>query len=120
MAQRVSADDVRAICDLDADLNVEPFILVASALVDAHLASVGLSATMLTEIERWLAAHFACVYDPRLTEMGTGPDRVRYEGGATGEGLKSTRYGQQAVALDSSGTLRRLAQGTQLASFEVL
>ena len=120
MAQRIGPSDVQAICSVDSTVDIQPFIVVASLFVDTHLASVGHSAAMLTEIERWLAAHFLCVQYPRFTEMGSAGERLRFEGGASGEGLKSTRYGQQALALDTSGTLAQLASGVQRASFAVL
>ena len=120
MAQRVGPSEVRAICPLPESVDVQPFIVVASLTIDAHLTATGQSAALLTEIERWLAAHFACVQSPRFVEVGSGGERLRFEAGPLGEGLKSTRYGQQAIALDTSGVLARLAGGVQRASFAVL
>jgi len=120
MAQRVSSAEVRAICDLDETVSLQPFIDTASLLVDEDLSGSGYSTARLKQLELYLAAHFACLNDPRLVEMGTGADRIKFEAGPMGAGLRSTRYGQQALLLDTAGTLARLAEGAQRARFEVL
>lgn len=108
MTVRVSEAEVREIIDVDATLSLTPFITVASLLVDEQVAPGGASTAMLKEIERWLAAHFVAVRDPRETSKGIDSASVSYEAMRMGEGLKGTRYGQQALALDSSGKLTDL------------
>ena len=120
MPRRVNTWDVRAIIAVDDDVACEPFILTATTTIDALLLASGLSDTELFEIERYLAAHFVAQRYPAATEVGTGPYRVKLESGGTGEGYRSTRYGQTALALDRTGTLARNAQGARPMSFDVL
>ena len=116
MAQRVTDLDVKAI--LDTEVNTQPFITAASLLVDHHLLSAGLSAALLKEIERWLAAHFTAVRDPRFTQIKTEQDAFVYSHGKMGQGLMSTMYGQQVIAMDPTGLLVQ-ATTKQPASFRV-
>jgi hypothetical protein len=101
---RVADDDVTPI--IDTTIEPAPFIQMATVLVDEYLTGKGLSDPLLFEIERLLAAHFLCLRDPRENEieLGTQEARVKFEG-KYGTGLKFTRYGQQAEALDPTGVL---------------
>lgn len=103
MAVRVIDADVLAILDTDID-DLSPFITAANVLVEKLLASSGLAEAQLTEIERWLSAHFACMYDNRENEVWTDKSRAVFEG-KTDMGLDYTRYGQMAKLLDTTGTL---------------
>ena len=103
MPQRVTDADVKAI--LDTTVNTEPFIVAASLLIDTHLASAGLSLALLTEIERWLAAHLVCIRDPRLHEARADSVSLRFERGKPGSGLDATGYGSQVKLLDPTGIL---------------
>ena len=105
---RVTEAEVRLIIEIDSTVSdLTPFITLASLLVSSKLESRGLSEGLLKEIERWLAAHFIAIRDPRSKSESVGDISVTY-GGTTGEGLKATLYGQQAIAIDPSGTLERL------------
>jgi hypothetical protein len=106
MPQRVSDADVKAI--FPTAMNTQPFITTASVYVDTYLAGTGTPEGVLREIELYLAAHFACCADPRATDIGDGDTRVRLQRGQDGTGLASTQYGQAALALDGTGTLRAL------------
>lgn len=107
---RTSAELVLGICDLTEDLDLDPFIESATQLLDDAIAEVDAVYTPEKEelIERWLAAHFACMYEPRtiLEEVRGGGAGVleRYEG-RTALGLNHTRYGQMAMQLDTAGGL---------------
>jgi len=90
---------------LDTDVNCDPFILAANLFVDQWLLDKGLSEPLLTEIERWVAAHFTCMLDPRESQKRMGDQAVTFEAGTLLEGLGFTRYGQQAMMLDPTGTL---------------
>ena len=116
MPQRVSDADVKQI--LTTSVDTQPFIVAASLLIDRHLASQNLSAALLLEIERWLAAHFACVRDPRLRDVRDGDTGVQYERGKAGEGLSATSYGQQVLLLDPTGILAQVTT-TKRASIKV-
>lgn len=112
MSSRVVGSEVKEIIDTElTDDQVEPFIQAATLLVDSYLSNkTDLSTAMLKEIERWLAAHFiASSVDPREQVVRVGTIEVNLEG-TTGQGLFFSRYGQQAMLLDVTGTLKRLNQ----------
>lgn len=106
MAARVDDAGVKEI--LDTTVTTTPFITAANLIVDQHLLGHGLTDALLTEIERWLAAHLACTRDPRVAkEALDGEFNVTYEG-QTGLGLNRTSYGQQVKVLDPTGRLANL------------
>ncbi len=100
-------------------ITTDAHIAAANVLVTHHLASKGLSAELLKEIERWLAAHFVAMTDPREHEVSVGTYEARavFEG-KTGMGLDHTRYGQQVKLLDASGVLGQI--GAPRALFKVM
>ena len=111
----VTDSDVKQI--LDTTVDTTPFINAADLIVTQYLTLSGLSTAMLTEIERWLAAHLTCMLDPRETAKAMGDSRVTFEAGPLGQGLCATRYGQQVLLLDTTGTLA--AQGRRRTTFQV-
>ena len=122
---RVIPTEVKKIISVTkkTDLQVEPFITAANLLVTEELAGKGFTNARLKEIERWLAAHFLAIDEDkaRVVEVGIGESRRRMgenTRGVLGETLKMTRWGQQAMLLDSSGTLSTLA--TQKARLTIL
>lgn len=110
MPQRTTAPAVSAVIEtkLTGD-EVLPFIHTASLMVDEHLSTVtpAITPALLTEIETYLAAHFITLHEPRAQKEEADGVRFEYEG-TTGEGLDSSRYGQQAQILDPTGTLSQL------------
>ena len=117
---RVDADDVKEIFETDlTDAQVNAFINTAHLLVEEELGNQGLSEGRLTEIEKYLSAHFAALRDQRLESETTGEHSWRAQG-KTDMGLDATIYGQQARILDTSGTLANASIPKQLASIEVL
>jgi hypothetical protein len=100
---------------------VTPFLRTANGLVTDLLASVeALTDARRAEIEAWLGAHFASIRDPAVKSDGIDTANFTYETAAVSEGLKATRYGQQAIMLDISGTLASLASGKRPARFTAL
>lgn len=83
---------------------VDQFIDVANELVTELCTNSKYSNYRLELIERWLAAHFYCIYDPRSAEDVAGDVRQRLES-HTGYGLRNSQYGQQAMRLDTAGNL---------------
>lgn len=69
-------------------------VSAADPLDDAHLALV----------ETWLAAHFYAVTDPQSTYEQAGSVSIKYEG-TVDLNLNLTRFGQQAMLLDTTGGL---------------
>lgn len=121
---RVTEEEVEAILPPGlAGNDLTTFIDTAHLLVNEELASAGLSADRLKQIELYMAAHFAIVTLERggLTRQKIGESEDFYQAWTNAElGLQATRYGQQASMLDSSGKLAALAKGTLRAEFRVI
>jgi len=109
---RTNVDAVTEILDnteLSEDI-IESFINSANVFVTNALGTKGLTVAVLTEIERWLAAHMIVATRERQSvkeEAGTA--KIQWAG-VWGSGLLSTTYGQTAVALDTSNTLTAIAK----------
>jgi hypothetical protein len=115
---RVTPEEVEAILETKlTDACLDPFIAAAHQLVEDRLsgktytgptgAEVTISEASMTEIERWLAAHFASMWDKRTATDTVGPGTFEYEG-ETAMRLDFTRYGQQAIILDPTDCLAEL------------
>lgn len=115
---RVSADDVKEIIETSlTDSQINAFINTAHHHVQDNLLNKGLSASKLTQIELWLSAHFLAIRDQRVESEGVaGEWQARYQG-KTGMGFEATTYGQQALMLDTTGTLA--SSGLKPVTFEV-
>jgi len=105
MSCRVTDDEVKAIFPTNLT-DLTPFITLAALTVDERLVGKGMTDARLKEIERWLAAHFATISDENggviRTRYGETQD---YYNNNLGKFLSFTRYGQQVLVLDTSGTL---------------
>lgn len=97
----VTDAEVKAI--LSTTIDTTAFIDTADVLVNDALATAGYSADLLKKIELYLAAHFACLMDPREKSVQAGAS-VTFEG-LTGKGLDWSRYGQVVKLLDKKGIL---------------
>ena len=103
--------------------DIEPHLQVAQLIVAEDLASSGLSTERKEKITLFLAAHFAvlALEVGGLTRKDVGESAESYRAVATGDrGYMMTRYGQQAMALDTTGTLTSNAQGALKAEFRVV
>ena len=105
---RTTQPAVAAIIELDATINVAPFIEAAAALVEEIAVDSGHDETRLELIERWLSAHFYTNRDPRPTSEKAGPVAVSYQS-AVDLNLNTSHYGQTAMILDTSGLLRAMS-----------
>lgn len=120
---RVTATKVKEVVNTSIadDVINRNHIATATAMVDEHLVGSGLSDTLLEKVELYLAAHFVA-----LTEEGGALTRNKLGDADTSyaniysQGLNSTRFGQQALSLDSTGTLSRVAQTQLKADFRVV
>ncbi len=101
-----------------AEPAITPFLETANLLVTEELAPEGPSDERLELIERYLAAHFTCLMDPRVQKEQVGDQRNEFEG-KTGEGLRSTRYGTQAITIDPTGILGELDSKGQPFRFSI-
>ncbi len=117
MAERADVPGVCAIIDTDLENNqVEPFIDVANVMVDNELlnATPPLSDAILEKIETYLAAHFLTLFDPRVVKEQADTVSFTYES-AVAMGLDSSKFGQMAQILDSSGRLKQLNKADRTA-----
>lgn len=107
----VTVDDVKLIIDTSlTDAQITVFLAMATTLVTDKLADkTCLSDDAKDQIETLLAAHFLSMRDQRVASEKVGDASFTYQG-QTGMFLKSTFYGQQAIALDCSGTLEGLGK----------
>ena len=62
---RVTDAQVKTI--LATTVTTDPFITTANIFINQVLGTAGLSEELLTQIELWLAAHFTCMMDPRVS-----------------------------------------------------
>lgn len=111
---RTTADAVKDIIETDlANSIINGFINTAHHLVQAKLVNTnaGLSSDLLAEIEKYLAAHFMSINREKQTESESVAQewQAKYQG-KTDMGLKATLFGQQALALDTSGKLATLGK----------
>lgn len=111
---RTDASTVKEIfeTELTDSTGLNIWIGMASSLVDdinqaANDAGNTLSDSRLMDLETLLSAHFASAQDPRIAEGDRETGSVTYQG-ETGLNLSSTKYGQNAMLLDPTGTLAAL------------
>lgn len=111
---RTDPPAVAGICEVDDSIDLTPFIAFANELTTDKPAAVlladgitpYLSNTRLEMIERLLAAHFYSVCrDPQTVIEQVDTLRTTFETNKPGFNLKLTRFGQQAMVLDTTGSL---------------
>jgi hypothetical protein len=107
MAYRTTPEKVAAIVETDEDDDLEPFIEAANSLVNDVCLNSSYTESKLTMIEKWLAAHFYCVFRPRSQQEVTSKIQDTYEGKVDLR-LQVTKYGQQVLILDTAGNLAGL------------
>lgn len=98
---------VQGIIDHDATISLTPFIEIANDLVTDLCTDSGYTAAKLELIERWLSAHFYHILDPQVVSEKAGPVGVNYQQ-KVDLGFNQTRYGQQAMRIDTAGNLAAL------------
>jgi hypothetical protein len=95
---RVTATDVEDIYDTDLpSASLDAHIEAATALVDDVAANGSVSASRLATIEKYVAAHFISLQDPRVEDEAIGSAEWSYE--------TETTYMQLAMQLDPTNTL---------------
>ena len=99
--------------EIDADTPEEEttaFIESAHVLLCSVLDGYGVPASLMTQIEKYLAAHYAAIAYPVIQREGLGPMSRSY---ATKIDLRldNTKYGQQALALDPTNVLAEINAG---------
>lgn len=118
---RVTTDQVSSILiENPSSKDVQPFIDTASAVVDQVFTGITINSTLLAQIEKYLAAHFFHLSEPIIGTERIDTAWKEYSKGLLGEGLKFTEFGQQALALDFTGTLAKLSSTRPGSSFTVI
>jgi hypothetical protein len=109
----VTSEEVKEIISTPLT-DLTAFISAAHTIVEDRLLDQGLTDTALKEIERWLAAHFVSFRSPaekRSQKIGSAQEVYLVANlSSTGGMLKTSLYGMQAMALDTSGTLAQLGK----------
>jgi len=111
MANRVTVAEVKQIIDIDSaivDANITIFINAANIFTNLVNTTGGMtSTTQLKEIERWLSAHLVAIRDMRVASEKAGPASQTFQY-KVDLNFNVTVYGQQALLLDTTGTLASL------------
>jgi hypothetical protein len=111
---RATNETVAAVIQTDPAIDLLRPITTAHALTNyvASKDSQGLlNGGLLTEIEIYLAAHFYALRDPQYQSKSTDAASATFQG-QTGKRLDLTWWGQQAIALDITGTLASINEGS--------
>lgn len=105
----VTAAEVLAIMGEEDTVSCDAQIAVADLIVTEQLTGKGLSDALMTTVELYLAAHLT------LLSLENGPLAKKMVNTSSegyhdiyGPGLQSTRFGQTACMLDTSGTLSQM------------
>lgn len=110
---RCTVSEVKEIFDNCKVLDsvITTMINTASAVIDKVFADdTELGETLRKEVERWYAAHLIASGPQRQEVEETATEaRVKYSG-TYGDGIYSTSYGQQAVAIDFTGRMAKLGK----------
>lgn len=110
MAIRTTEEAVGKIIELDAAIDLTPFMESANNLVDQVCLDSDYSDATLELIERWLSAHFYAIRDPRAIQESVKGISQQFSD-PTKPGLSSTLWGQTAMALDTAGNLAAVDDG---------
>lgn len=110
---RTTSELVGSIIEVDDTVgSLDPFIAMANELVTEVCVPSEYSDTRLELIERWLAAHFYCSRDPRVSYEVLGPLATTYQY-KLGLFFANTSYGQMALTLDTKGGLAKLSKSME-------
>ena len=101
---RATEDAVKKIVETKLDLS--QFLETANMMVEEQLEDKGMSEDRLSKIANFLTAHFVTLQEPSLKKEKYGDSEDEFMG-MDGSGLMSSRFGQAAIDLDLSGTLRQ-------------
>lgn len=104
--------DVRSVGALASD-SFQTHIATAQIIIDENLEGKGLSENRLRLIATYLAAHFAFLVEGQIKAEKIGDSSTTFNI-ESGQAFASTAQGQQAIALDTTGTLalmNRTAEG---------
>jgi len=96
----------------DPEASVSTAIATANVLVTRLVTGGSKDDSITLElIERWLSAHFYTIRNPQVSSESVLGASQSLLTGSVGTGLEATLYGQQALILDSTGSLANQAKG---------
>lgn len=108
MTISIQASDVEKVVKTNLS-SIQYQVDAAELLVNEDLKDSGLSDARLEQIAVYLAAHLVALSDSGLRVKSLDLDGVRRTYfGESGQGLQSTHYGQIAMDMDPTGSLRDL------------
>lgn len=124
MSARVTPGAVKQIVptQLADDVVLANMIDTANLFIDTHLVPNGTHGeTILAKIELYLAAHFVALTEERggITRSKFG-DADESFANIYEQGFKSTRFGQQALAIDTTGILNSITTSNLKAEFRIV
>lgn len=123
MAIRATDADVLELMQGAAGTVYTSYIATANLIVEEDLVGNGLTEARLKQIEIYLAAHFATLAKEKggivRTSMGESAETY-HDLNSRFQSYTSTRFGQQAIALDTTGTLVNQGSGGKKAEFRVV
>ena len=118
---RVNVSELKILTGSGDITELDSYIITASLLVDESLLTAGYSEARLKQIELYLAAHFAVLgLDGGQIKSEKLGDASIAIAGKFETGLALTRFGQQAMFMDTAGVLRKLDASKGVAEFRVV
>ncbi len=128
MANRVTASELRKVIEMPgedepaSEIDLETHISNANLLVNEELGTSDLTEARKKLIELYLAAHFFVLTSEQggLVKEQVGEASRSYNMLTQNRGFGFTRFGQQAMALDSTGTLSGIGSARPAAEFRVV
>lgn len=120
----VSPIDVQKVTDVNSSVDIEVQCKTAQTMVTQLLSGKGLDASVSDAVGLYLAAHLVSLTVEkgglRRDRLGDADQSYKVPGDKD-TGLASTRFGQMALMLDTSGTLAALSANKGLkALFSVI
>lgn len=120
----ITAEQVKLIYPSTGSADLSGYIAAANAVANAQLLDKELDSDLLEQITIYLAAHFAVLGiergGQRRKRIGEADESYKTPGDKD-LGFASTRFGQTAMIMDSSGTLAGMAANNKLpALFDVI
>jgi hypothetical protein len=100
---------------------IDQMLLTAENIIVSHIdpkADPLFTTAVRDMVKTWLAAHFCAIKDPQAKEESADGIRTVFRGKAD-KGLEATMYGQQAMLLDPTGALEKMANGTKRLNFHL-
>lgn len=107
----VTVEELKKIIETDLpDADLQAYIDTASIFVNEVLGSTSISELLKTQIAKWFAAHLlASTREQQLLEASAGSASAKFQA-VVSDGIGSTMYGQQVLALDTTGTFAKLGK----------